>query len=264
MEKLLTLVDAVGLENRRSPAPDLKEFLRQVRSFMTSRRLKTFAAFNEETTVDYARFLYSKIQRSRGFTDQTKQALLDVIEEAHPDMHTAKGEPDRDTVELSDDVVYTTLEGYHKKEAELRQLLDVEIPQNAEDLGRAASFGDISENAEYSAALETQEQLMRRLGELRDSLEKARILDPGDVTTERVVIGTRVRLKNMSNGGEEAFSILGPWDLDLEQGIISYLSPVGRGLLGKKKGGTATIDLPEGTVDYEVLDIVPALAEASE
>ncbi len=81
------------------------------------------------------------------------------------------------------------------------------------------------------------------------------------MTTDRVVIGTRVHLKNKANGNTENFAILGPWDLDLEQGIISYLSPVGRGLLGKKKGGTATIDLPDGSVDYEVLEIVPALEE---
>ena len=258
MEKLLTLANQIGLEQKRSGDEHLKEFLRQVRSFMTSRRLKMFTAFVEETSIDYAMFLFSKIQRNRGFTDQTKVSLLDVIEDKHPDLHTTKTTTDRATVVLSDDVVYSTLEGYHKKEAELRNLLEVEIPQNAEDLGRAASFGDISENAEYSAALETQEQLMRRLGELREALEKARILDPGDVTTDRVVIGTRVKLKNKSNGAEEAFSILGPWDLDLEQGIISYMSPVGRGLLGKATGDTATIDLPDGSVDYEVLEIVPA------
>ena len=91
---------------------------------------------------------------------------------------------------------------------------------NAMDFGRAASFGDISENAEYSAALDKQERIMRRLGELRDALDRARILEPDEVTTDRVVIGTRVRLLNKGSGAEETFSLLGPWDVDLEKGML--------------------------------------------
>ena len=263
MEKLLTLATQIGLDQRRSGDADLKEFLRQVRSFLTSRRLKTFTEFVAATSIDYARFLHSKIQRNRGFTDQTKQALLDVIEGEHPGMHTAKEEATAQ-VAISDDVIHTTLGGYHKKEAELRNLLENEIPDNAADLGRAASFGDISENAEYSAALEKQERLMTRLRELRDALDRARILDPENVTTDRVVIGTRVKLRNRTREIDETFSILGPWDLDVEQGIISYMSPVGRGLLGKKAGVTANIDLPDGSVEYEVLNIdtAPLLLQA--
>ncbi len=105
---------------------------------------------------------------------------------------------------------------------------------------------------------------MRKINELRDALDKARILDPADVTTERVVIGTRVKLKNITAGeAEENFSILGPWDVDLDRGIISYMSPVGRGLLGKSAGNKTTITLPEGSVDYEVLEIdaAPSLVD---
>ena len=213
------------------------------------------------TAMDYARFLFGKIQRNRGFTDQTRQALLDVIETEHPDIHTSKAEEAHDALAIPEDYVHTTLEGYRRKEAEMRTLLEVEIPQNAADLGRAASFGDVSENAEYAAALEKQDLIMRRLRELRDALDRARILETDMVTTERVVIGTRVRLRNGRTGQEECFSILGPWDVDLEQGIISYLSPVGRGLLGRAPGDNATIDLPEGTVDYQVLsiDISPSI-----
>ncbi|MHC4222995.1 MAG: GreA/GreB family elongation factor, partial [Planctomycetota bacterium] len=266
MEKLLTLANQVGLDQRRSGDAELKEFLRHMRSFLTARRLKIFKAFVAKTSLDYARFLFGKIQRNRGFTDQTRQALLDVIEAEHPDIHTSPDEEPTGEVALSDDVIHTTLKGYHKKEAELRQLLEVEIPENAADLGRAAKFGDISENAEYSAALEKQDRIMRSLRELRDNLDRARILDPEFVTTEAVVIGTLVRLKNLSRDEEEAFSILGPWDVDLGQGIISYLSPVGRGLLGKRKGATTRIELPEGSVEYSLLDIqlAPSLAPTDE
>ena len=262
MEKLLTLADQIGLEQKRTSDAELKEWLRHVRSFFTARRFKMFKAFTEEATLSYARYLYAKIQRNRGFTDQTKQALLDVVEGMHPEIHTAP-EEDREVevVGPSEDVIYTTLKGYHKKEAELRFILETEIPQNAEDLGRAAAHGDISENAEYSAALEKQEQLMRRVKELRDDLDKARILDPELVTTERVVVGTKVRVRNVGEGKVEIYSLLGPWDSDVARGIISYLSPVGMSLLGKKKGAEVEVQLPQGTAKYEVLDIEAAPSE---
>jgi transcription elongation factor GreA len=264
MEKLLTLANQVGLEQRRSGDAELKEFLRHLRSFLTSRRLRTFKTFVAGTSLDYARFLHGKIQRNRGFTDQTRQALLDVVEAEHSDIHSGAEEEATSEAALTGDVIHTTLQGYRKREAELRQLLEVDIPENAADLGRAARFGDISENAEYSAALERQDQIMRRLRELRDNLDRARILDPEFVTTEAVVIGTLVQLKNESRNEEEAFSILGPWDVDLDQGIISYLSPVGRGLLGKQKGTRTRIELPEGSVDYTLMDIgiAPSLLQA--
>jgi transcription elongation factor GreA len=262
MEKLLTVADQIGLEQKRTGDKDLKEFLRHVRSFFTARRLKMFKEFVEQANLSYARYLFAKIQRNRGFTDQTKQALLDVIEAEHADIRTAPEEvaatTDPTTVTPSADIIYTTLHGYRQREQELKHILAVEVPKNAEDLGRAAAHGDISENAEYSAALEKQDHLMRRVRELRDDLDKARILDPDQVTTERVVVGTKVRLSNLTRGGEETFQLLGPWDTDVSRGVISYLSPVGRGLLGKQRGAKADIDLPEGHVSYEILEIEAA------
>lgn len=254
LEKLLTLTNTIGLQQKRVPDPDLKEWLRLLRAFFTSRRLKTFRGFVEGTDRSYGKYLFAKIQRNHGFTEQTKSALLDVIEAEHSDLHTSQRKGPVTAVPAGD-VIYTTLRGYHTKELELKNLVEVEVPANAEDLGRAASFGDISENAEYSAALEKQERIMTRVRELRESLDKARILDAGEVTTERVVVGTRVKLRNLTKKTEESYSLLGPWDADVENGIISYLSPVGLGLLGKEAGANAEIDLPEGRVEYQVLTI---------
>jgi transcription elongation factor GreA len=262
MEKLLTLADQVGLEQKRTGDAELKEFLRHVRSFFTSRRFKTFKAFVDQPSLSYARYLFAKVQRNRGFTDQTKQALLDVIEAEHPEIHTAPDEDrEAEVVPAAADVIYTTLRGYLRRERELKHIIEVEVPKNAEDLGRAASFGDISENAEYTAALEAQDHLMRRVRQLRDDLDKARILDPDLVTTDLVVVGTRVRLNNLTRGGEEIYSLLGPWDADVAKGVISYLSPVGSGLLGKAEGAEADIQLPEGSVSYKVLAIDTAPPE---
>jgi len=263
IEKLLTLADQVGLEVKRTANAELKEFLRHTRSFFTSRRLKMFEEFVTRTSLDYGRYLFAKIQRNRGFTDQTRQALQDVIEAHHPDIRTAPAEAAEAAeapaeVAPAADVIYTTLHGYRRREQELKHIRDVELPKNAEDLGRAKAMGDISENAEYSAALEEHEHLTRRLKELSEDLDRARILDPEQVTTDKVVVGTRVKLTNLTKGGEETYALLGPWDTDLERGVISYLSPVGRGLLGKGRGAKAEIVLPEGAVAYEIVDIEAA------
>ncbi len=265
MDKLLTVANQLGLDAKRAGDPALKEFLRQVRNFLTSRRGKFFAEYVGQVNLEYARFLHAKVYRNRGLTDQTKQILLEEIEGEHPKVRTAPGKEDAGP-EAADEVVYTSRRGYHKREAELRNLMEVEIPANAEDLGRAARFGDISENAEYSAALEKQAFLMRRLKELRTDLERARIIEPGEVTAERVVLGTRVRLSNKSRGIEERFTILGPWDVDLEHGVISYLSPVGKGLLGNEAGSHVEITLPDGKVNYEILGVEkdPEFTRASE
>jgi len=256
LEKLLTLAGQVGLEQKRSATEETKKFLNQVRNFLTSRKLKPFQQFVAGTSLDYARFLYAKIQRNRGITDQTKTILLDVIEDEHPKVQVAAqaAEPEGGIDEGS---IFTSVEGYHRKEAELRHLREVEVPQNAADLGRAASFGDISENAEYSAALEKQAFLMRRIGELQQDLEKAKIIDPRTVTASRVVLGTRVRVRNESRGIEESFCILGPWDVNLDKGVISYLSPVGKALMGKTPGSAADVTLPDGKLQYRVLAVEP-------
>jgi len=261
MEKLLTLADRIGLEQKRTGDAEQKEWLRRLRSFLTSRRMKMFQQFVEDANVAYARVLHSKIQRSRGFTDQTKGALLEVVEAEHPNLF-ATAEDDQPAAPTAvDNVIYTTLRGYHQKDSELKHVLEVEVPKNADDLGRAASFGDISENAEYSAALEKQERLMGRAREPRDALDRARLPDPHEVTTDRVVVGTRVRVKNKKKGAEEEFTLLGPWDADLDRGIISYMSPVGLGLLGKEQGEEVTIQLPSGEVTYEIQSIATAPME---
>jgi len=251
MDKLLTLTNQTGLEQKRSGDEGLKEFLRQVRSFLTARRMKLFNTYVETISLDYARFLNAKISRNRGLTDQTKRSLVDVLEGNHPTLNeTGRGAQAAGGV--PDDVIYTTLRGYHTKEAELRHMVDEEIPENAADLGRAASFGDMSENAEYSAALEKQSFLMGRVAELRSALERARIIEQPEAPFEKVVIGVRVGVRNETRGADESFSILGPWDVDLDRGIISYLSPVGKGLLGRTLNERTEIELPEGSAAYVV------------
>ncbi|MEO0098462.1 MAG: GreA/GreB family elongation factor [candidate division WOR-3 bacterium] len=167
-----------------------------------------------------------------------------------------KGEMERTIKELSGlkeekDVIYNTEEGIKRMEEELKRLLQVELKKNAEALARARSYGDLSENYEYKIAKEERNRLMNRIKKLEEDLAKAvPITFPkGDLT--EVEIGSRVRIRNLLTNEIKEWTILGPWDIDLEKNIISYQSPFGRSLLGKRTGERINW---EGE-DYEIIAV---------
>ncbi len=134
-----------------------------------------------------------------------------------------------------DSFIYSTPAGIERAREELHRLTEVDLPASAEEIARARAHGDLSENYEYKAAKEKQARLMARMNRLRDELALARPIQPGDIDTGEVSIGCRVTLEDPT-GAEVVYSILGPWDSDHERGIISYLSPFARLLMGRKPG----------------------------
>ena len=140
-----------------------------------------------------------------------------------------------------EDVIYSTAAGIERGKKELLRLTQKELPKSAEDIARARAQGDLSENYEYKAAKEKQARLMKRISQLRADLAKARPIEPATVDATRVSVGTRVALEDASGESHE-YAILGPWDSEHEKGIISYLAPLGKQLLGKKPGDTVEIE----------------------
>jgi transcription elongation factor GreA len=114
--------------------------------------------------------------------------------------------------------------------------MDEEVPANSKEIAFALSLGDLRENAEYKAAKEKQELLNSTVAKLKEEIERAQIIDPSTVNTEKVSFGTKVVLVNRETGEETNFTILGPWESDPENHIISYLSPFGSAILNKKTG----------------------------
>lgn len=140
--------------------------------------------------------------------------------------------------------LWSSAQGIEKARNELKQLLEEELPRSAEEIGRARGHGDLSENYEYKAAKEKQARLMARANRLRQELALARQIQPELIDTTKVMVGCRVKLVELNHPKEESetpevvyeYSILGPWDSDLEKGIISFQSPLAQKLLGKKVG----------------------------
>lgn len=153
----------------------------------------------------------------------------------------------------SDDRIWTTREGLKRREGELRELMDKKIPENAEAIARAASYGDLSENSEWEAAIEEQRQLTTAASAMEKELRLAALLESASIPEGTVAPGTFVRYREIESGREREIAILGPWD-NHPQGV-SYRAPLAAGMLGLHRGQRGRIDLPSGVMQVEVLDI---------
>jgi len=153
------------------------------------------------------------------------------------------------------DRIPMTREGYERLKAELDRMQDTEMIAVAKRIAAARELGDLSENAEYHAAREDQGMLQARINTLKDKLSRAYFVEKNSLSTESVVFGTRVRVKDLDMGDEESFELVGPGDENYDQNKILTTSPVGQGLLGKKKGEVAEIQVPMGKLRFEILEI---------
>lgn len=151
--------------------------------------------------------------------------------------------------------LYLTPEGYEKLKKELQYLKTVQRRKLSKEIGQAIAHGDISENAEYDAAKETQGLNEKRIAELEDKLSRAQIIDDENIPKDEVRIGATVKLKDLDSEKEFQYTLLSEVEADLLQGKISVTSPVGKGLLGHKKNETVEIKTPAGMLRYKILKI---------
>ena len=151
--------------------------------------------------------------------------------------------------------VYLTEEGLEELEEELHHLKHTERPRISEEIAEARAKGDLSENAEYDAAKEEQGKLEARINKLEDALARARVVDESQVDASKAYILSNVRVKNLSNDAEQTYTLVSEQEADISEGKISVNSPVGKGLLGSEEGEQVEVDVPAGTVTFEVLEI---------
>ena len=153
------------------------------------------------------------------------------------------------------DVAYYSAEGLKKLREELDQLEHVERPRVSKEIADARDKGDLSENAEYHAAKEEQSLLEYKIAQLKDTLSKARLIDESQLDTSKVLALSKVKIKNVDNGMEFEYTLVADAVSDLSQGKLSVGSPIGKGLLGKKVGDIAEIQVPNGLMKFEIVDI---------
>lgn len=152
-------------------------------------------------------------------------------------------------------VTYMTAEGYKKLVDELNELEGVQRPAISKQIAEARDKGDLSENAEYDAAKEAQGLLEMKIAQLKDTVASARLIDESKINTSEVQILTRVKIKNTKSGQTMSYVIVSESEANIKEGKLSVTTPIAKGLLGKKVGDKATVTVPSGVMEFEIIEI---------
>jgi len=148
-----------------------------------------------------------------------------------------------------------TEDGYKKLKEELNELERVQRPLISKQIAEARDKGDLSENAEYDAAKEAQGLLEMKISQLKETLASARMIDESKINTNEVQILNRVKIKNIKTGLVMSYMIVSESEANLKEGKLSVTTPIAKGLLGKKVGEKANVQVPSGMMEFEIIDI---------
>lgn len=198
--------------------------------------------------ADAHTFRQLRTMLQRGVADEIDSAITDAALARGIDLVRAEEVPF-----WEEDRIWTTRAGLARRQAELREIRDVKLPHNAETIGKAAGFGDLSENFEWAQAIEEQRHLTEAAATIERELRLAALLENAPIAENTVAPGTLVRYRDLTHGEEHEVAILGPWDN--EPHAISYRAPLAAGMLGLSPGAKATIELPGGRIEVEVLRV---------
>ena len=156
---------------------------------------------------------------------------------------------------MSTEPYFVTVVGHAQLKARLKQILEVDRPQNVRDIEEARAHGDLSENAEYHAAKERQGFLDAEKRMVEDKLARSRVIDPTTLSGSRVVFGATVGLVNLDTEEAVTYQIVGVDEVDLKLGKISYESPLARAIIGREEGDEVELRAPGGTREYEIVGV---------
>ncbi|MGB9721930.1 MAG: GreA/GreB family elongation factor [bacterium] len=212
-------------------------------TFLKAITLERFDELMKKASESEAAVIKDSLTKSLTLKDYEKNDYLRIIEFHFPELQCKK-----------EDYVYTTADALVKKKQELDYILKVEIPKNKEEISRAREYGDLSENFEYKAAKERQDQLYQRVRMIEAELQKVKIIDFKNLDISKVCVGTKVTLRNPQDNMILEYTIFGPWDTDLSKNIISNESPLAKILLDKKIGDRVSFEEKV----YEILRIESA------
>jgi len=152
-------------------------------------------------------------------------------------------------------VVYLTEEGLHKLQAELNHLKSVERPTISKMIAEARDKGDLSENAEYDAAKEAQGMLELKISKLENTVANARIIDESRIDVSKVQILNKIKLKNLKTKAMVEYTLVAESEANLKEGKLSVGTPIAKALMGKKIGDTVDVQIPSGTVQFQIVEI---------
>ena len=211
--------------------PEYRDLTKKMYNLISGKRFAIIRQIIEGSSLDFIKEFLLLVSKCQTLNDHDHKILRSLAEVVHPSLSPEKGRPKIDL-----NVVWTTEEGYLKTQERVRHLGTVEIVDNAREIEAARALGDLRENAEYKSALERRSRLQSEMKTLSDLLSRARIITKDDVPANEIGIGSVVELKD-GQGKKLTYSILGPWDADPDQNVLSFQSKLAQAMTGFKKRG---------------------------
>ena len=248
--RVLDLLDHVGRRADREGKDRVAKLLTKSRSLVSGKSNALFTELLKSVDVERGRTVHSRILRCRPLVESARLGLLERLTRAIPELTNIEDKPIWD-----EHTVYVTASGRSARVEELREIMDVKLPEVFEDIGRAAAFGDLSENAEYTAALERRDFLTKKAETIQEELKGVTLIVPDMLKEGEVTLGAKITVRDLDDEKNLVFRVLGPWDGGPDEGVLSYKSPIGRAFLGAKIGDTVEAQLPGGTRRFDVLSI---------
>jgi transcription elongation GreA/GreB family factor len=247
---VFSAIDYESLKNATSRRIPLAEILSDDRELLSD----ILGKGSEENAKDLAQALLL----NPGFEDLTKRSLLARFIKKFPKIQSmidgeGAGDSSGGSSAVTDDTLIVSQGSYDRKLADLDEITKVKIPANSQAIEAARELGDLKENAEYQMAKDDQKVLLARQAELQADLMRAKATDFTEAPSDSVGVGTIVDLKDSNTGDKMKYTILGAWDSDPENNILSYLTPLAQKILGKKAGDNVEIDI-EGNEQSLVIE----------
>ena len=197
-----------------------------------------------------ARDLANTLLLNQGFEELTKKSLLARFIKIFPNIQSLVAVD----AEAKEEQLLVSRESFERKREEYETIVSKKIPENSKAIATAREHGDLKENSEYKMAKQDQQVLMAQKSQLERELARARITDFKDATVEQVSVGSVVEVK-IPDGGTQRYTILGVWDGDPDHHIISYKTPLGAALIGKKKGDSIKVKTGTAEDSYSIVSI---------
>jgi transcription elongation factor GreA len=251
---LLALIKRLGRTGSGLDPAEAKRRLTVMKNVLAAKDHETLRAVVAATDEETAQHVRATAANNRGLHDDAMDVITKELQETHPELFAEHVEPWEE-----EDVIWTTQHGLSLRQSELDKLMNEDIPRNADAIGEAAAKGDLSENAEWTAAIEERNQLAMRAEDIQAELRQARVIPADAVTTDRVTVGSRVHARNVSDDREETFTFLGPWEVDVEHGVLFYKAPLSLAFMGKVVGDRVTAGEGEHQREFVILGIESAV-----
>lgn len=211
---------------------EYRDLTKKMYNLLTSKRFSVVRTLIEGTTIEFIKEFLLLVAKCHIFSDHEKKIMRSLAHVVHPSLAPAKKKMG---LQSDPNILWATEEGYLKTQNRLKQVATVEMVQNAKEVEEARALGDLRENAEYKFACEQRARLQGEMKTLSTQLNSARIITPEDIFANEVGVGSIVEIEN-SKGEHITYTILGPWEANAEENIISYQSQLAQTMMSNKVG----------------------------